>query len=106
MTETETIVVVIGTLLMINIVLYMVIISKINSLIQGDTVMASDLTAITAQVAANTTVIGSAMTLLGQLSDLISSLKNDPVALQALADQLKTQDDALAAAITANTPAQ
>ena len=86
-----------------------------------------DLTNLTAQVKANTDVEAlpvaqfpldalrflftphlveaSAIVLLNGLSAQIASLKNDPVALQALADQLKTSSSALADAITANTPA-
>ena len=67
--------------------------------------MGSDLTALTAQVTANTTVEGSAVTALNGLAAQIASLKNDPVALQGLSDQLKTSSDALAQAIVANTPA-
>ena len=71
---------------------------------QGVKIMA-DLTNLTAQVKANTDVEASAIVLLNGLSAQIASLKNDPVALQALADQLKTSSSALADAITANTPA-
>ena len=71
---------------------------------QGVKIMA-DLTNLTAQVKANTDVEASAIVLLNGLSAQIASLKNDPVALQALADQLKTSGSALADAITANTPA-
>jgi hypothetical protein len=71
---------------------------------QGVKIMA-DLTNLTAQVKANTDVEASAIVLLNGLSAQIASIKNDPVALQALADQLKTSGSALADAITANTPA-
>jgi hypothetical protein len=67
--------------------------------------MAADLAALTQQVAANTDAEASAITLLGNLSTMIASLKNDPAAIQALADQLKASQTALAAAIVANTPA-
>ena len=66
----------------------------------------ADLSVLTAQVTANTDAEASAIQLLSNLSALIASLKNDPVALQALADQLKASGDALAAAIVANTPAE
>lgn len=60
-----------------------------------------------AKVAANTTVVQSAVTLIqglkAQLDAAIAS--GDPAQLQALSDQLGTDDAALAAAITANTPA-
>ena len=67
--------------------------------------MAADLTALTAQITANTDAEASAVTLLNQLSALISAAANDPVAVAALATQLKTSADTLAAAIVANTPA-
>ena len=72
-------------------------------LTQEKTIMA-DLTALTAQVEANTTVEGSAITLLNGLAAQITALKNDPVALAALANSLKSSGDALAQAITDNTP--
>lgn len=59
------------------------------------------------QVARNTTVTQSAVTLLQglkqKLDDAIAS--GDPAQLQALSDQLGKDDQALADAITANTPA-
>jgi hypothetical protein len=87
---------------------------------QGKTEMLNT-TALTAQVAANTTVEGSALTLIqgfaasqaalsAQLAAAIAN--NDPVALaaaqKAIDDSvaaLGTSDSALAAAIAANTPA-
>jgi hypothetical protein len=71
---------------------------------QGLSIM-TDLTNITTAVANETTVDQSAITLLNSLSAQIASLKNDPVALQALADSLTTNSTALAAAVAANTPA-
>jgi len=67
--------------------------------------MATDLGPLTAEVTRNTEVDGSAIALLNGLSAKIAELKNDPVALQALADQLKASSDSLAAAVVANTPA-
>jgi len=64
-----------------------------------------DLTRLTAEVAESGTVVDSAVTLLGQLSQLIRDNATDPVALNALADQLDAQQTALAAAVVANTPA-
>jgi len=66
----------------------------------------ADLTALKAEVERNTAVDQSAVTLLNGLAAQIESLKTDPVALQALADQLKGSSDDLAAAVAANTPAQ
>jgi hypothetical protein len=65
----------------------------------------ADLSVLTAQVTANTDVEASAIQLLANLSALLTAAKNDPVAVQALADQLKTSGDKLAAAVVANTPA-
>lgn len=65
----------------------------------------ADLDNITAEVNENTSVVQSAITLLGNLSALITSLKNDPAALQALANQLDANSQQLAAAVVANTPA-
>jgi len=65
----------------------------------------ADLSVLTAQVTANTDVEASAIQLLNNLSTLLATIKTDPVAVQALADQLKTSGDKLAAAVVANTPA-
>jgi hypothetical protein len=67
--------------------------------------MAADLTALTAQVTANTQVEASAVLLIQGLAAQITALQNDPVALAALATQLNTSATALAAAVAANTPA-
>ena len=64
----------------------------------------ADLTVLTAEVARNTTVDESAITLLNGLAAQIEANKTDPVALQALADTMKGSSDALAAAVVANTP--
>lgn len=58
-----------------------------------------------AQVAANTTVSQSALTLINGIAARIAAAGVDPAALQALTDSLKTDDAALAAAVAANTPA-
>ena len=65
----------------------------------------TDLAALTAQVKANTEVETSAITLIKGLADQIAAISTDPEAVAALASQLKSSADALAAAITANTPA-
>lgn len=66
--------------------------------------MATDLTAITAGVAANTDVIESAITLLGNIKAQLDAAGTDPVALKALSDTLASEDQKLADAIVANTP--
>jgi hypothetical protein len=65
----------------------------------------ADLTALAAQVKTNTDAEASAVTLLATLSADIAAIKNDPVAIQALSDQLKASAATLAAAVVANTPA-
>ena len=67
--------------------------------------MAADLSVLTAQVTANTDVEASAVQLLVNIAAQLVAAKTDPVKVQALADQLKTSSDALAAAVVANTPA-
>jgi hypothetical protein len=60
---------------------------------------------LTAQVAANRTISQSALTLINGIADRITAAGADPKALSDLTASLKSDDDALAAAITANTPA-
>lgn len=57
------------------------------------------------QVAANTSVTGSALVLIKGLADKLAAAGTDPAALAALAAELKTSDEALAAAVAANTVA-
>jgi chromosome segregation ATPase len=64
----------------------------------------ADLTALTAEVERNTAVDQSAIALLNGLAAQIEALKTDPIALQNLADTMRGSSDALAAAVTANTP--
>lgn len=68
--------------------------------------MAASLDALTAQVAKNTDVTQSALVLIQGLKAALDAAGTDPVALAALSAQLQTSDDALAAAVAANTPAQ
>jgi len=57
-----------------------------------------------AQVTANTTVEGSAATLIASIAAQLAAAPT-PAQVSALAAQLKTSGDALAAAVAANTPA-
>ena len=66
--------------------------------------MSVELDALTVKVQETTTVAQSAITLINGLAAQIADLKDDPAALQALADSLGASSTALAAAITANTP--
>jgi hypothetical protein len=67
--------------------------------------MALDLTALEAEIARDQAVNTSAILLLSSLAAQLEASKNDPAAIQALADSLKANQDALAAAVVANTPA-
>jgi hypothetical protein len=66
--------------------------------------MALDLTALQAAVQKDTDAENSAITLLNGLSAALTAAKADPAAVQAIADQLSSNADALAAAVVANTP--
>ena len=82
------------------------ILATLAQLKQEEVTMSAELDALTAEVTNATTVEQSAIALIQGLAAKIESMKNDPAALSALAASLKTQDDALAAAVTANTPAE
>lgn len=60
-----------------------------------------------AEVARDTDVTSSAVTLLQGLHDQLAAAiaAGDPAAIQAVADQLRTNTDALAASVAQNTPA-
>lgn len=60
---------------------------------------------LTAQVAQNTTVVGSALTLIQGFAAQLAAAGTDPAKLQALQDELASSDTALSAAVAANTPA-
>ncbi len=68
--------------------------------------MASAVDDLVAQVAAQKTVIDSTVTLLNKLTLLLQGAINtgDMAKVQAVVDDLKAQDKALADAVTANTP--
>lgn len=65
----------------------------------------ADLSTIQAAVEADTTVDQSAITLLNSLAEQLRNAANDPAEVQAIADQLNQNSSALAAAVSANTPA-
>ena len=67
--------------------------------------MSKELDTLTAQVAANDTVIESAIVLIQGLAAAIKAAGTDPAALQALVDSLAAEDAKLAAAVAENTPA-
>ena len=78
---------------------------KLDLILKEITEMALDLTALTAQVQANTAVEASAVTLIQAIAAELSASTGDPAAIAALAAQLNSSAQALASAIAANTPA-
>jgi len=66
--------------------------------------MSKQLDDLKAAVEAENTVIDSAIVLLDGLAAQIVALKDDPVALQSLADEVNAKSGALSAALTKNTP--
>lgn len=81
------------------------IIRKLRKIERKLNIMAGEIDTLTAQVTSNTDVIESAITLIGNIHDLLVAAGTDATKLQALSDTLNTEDAKLAAAITANTPA-
>lgn len=67
-------------------------------------IIMADLSTLADSVAANGDVVDSAITLLNGLYEQLQAAGTDPAAIAALADELKAQTDALAAAVAANTP--
>lgn len=60
---------------------------------------------LTADVAADTSAVNSAIILINGLAAQIKAAGTDPVALKALTDQLEANTSSLATAVTANTTA-
>lgn len=81
------------------------IIHLLHRLLEKENRIMADLTALTAQVQANTDAEASAITLLNGLSAQLAAVATDPVKVAELATSLKASADALAAAVVANTPA-
>jgi hypothetical protein len=66
--------------------------------------MSSDLSSIQVAVSAETDAVKAAVTLLTDLAARLEAAKADPAQVQALADQIRANSDALSAAVVANTP--
>lgn len=79
--------------------------AKLNTILKGEATIMADLSALTTQVAQNTSVEESAVTLINGLAAQIKAAGTDPAALAALVTQLQKSSSDLSAAITANTPA-
>lgn len=84
------------------------VVKKISAIQQQETAEMATLADIQTAVANETTVEQSAITLLQQLSQQLQAAlaSNDPNAIQSVVDQLNANAQALADAVSANTPAQ
>lgn len=78
---------------------------QLDMLIEQGKTMANEIARLTSEVEETKTVVGSTVVLLGKLSDLIRDNVGNPAALTKLADDLDAQQEALSAAVAANTPA-
>jgi archaellum component FlaC len=78
--------------------------NAVNNLTTEVRKVTKELQALSDQVAQNTTVEASAITLIQGIADQLAAMKDDPAAVAALADQLKASASALGVAVTANTP--
>jgi hypothetical protein len=86
----------------INLALTVYLITQVR---RGSRSIMADLTGLQQAVANETTVEQSAITLLNGLAEQLKNAGTDPVAIQAVVDSINSSSAALAAAITANTPA-
>lgn len=79
----------------------------LDTLLAKETTMAKTLDDVLADVTAETTVTQSAITLLQQIKAALDAAiaSGDVTKIQAISDQLEANTAALAAAVTANTPA-
>lgn len=78
---------------------------KLNRVLERLCAMSKELDDLTAQVKSNSDLLDSATTLINGIADRITAAGVDPTKLAALTAELKAKDDALATAVTANTPA-
>jgi hypothetical protein len=81
------------------------LLALVSSMLKLEKIMSQELDNLATQVKANTDAEQSAVTLLGNLSDLIKQAGTDPAKLQQLTTDLDASKQKLAEAIVANTPA-
>jgi len=81
------------------------ILCLVRGIAQGVSIMSVELDALEAQVATNTSVEESAVTLIKGIAAQLAAAGTDPVKLKSLAASLNTSATDLAAAVAANTPA-
>lgn len=65
-----------------------------------------DLTKLTNEVSRITTVVPSVVALINRMATEIQDHKDDPAAIDALAEQLRAAADDIGTAVTANTPSE
>lgn len=78
--------------------------NMLHKIFKGVKHMSVEVDNLTAQVKANSDAIDSAVVLINGIADRIAAAGVDPVKLKALTDELRAKDDALSAAVVANTP--
>jgi hypothetical protein len=79
---------------------------KLDQILGGNIEMTQELDTLTIEVAEIKTEIDSAIALLNGLSAILLEIQDDPAAIAALAIELDTKANELAAAVVANTPTQ
>ena len=77
----------------------------LEQIINKEKKIMGDLDSLQGQVSANVTVEQSAITLIQGIAAQLAAIANDPAAIAAMVAQLNDSAAALAAAVTANTPA-
>ena len=78
--------------------------AKLDQLLEKENQELMTLDELQAQVTETNTVAASAVTLIQGIAAQLLECKNDPAKIAELAASLKGSSDALAAAVTANTP--
>lgn len=83
------------------------LIYMVRVLLKTEVLQMATITDVQTKVTAEGTVIDSAVTLLGQLSQMLKDAlaSNDPTAVQAVIDAIDANTTKLANAVVANTPA-
>lgn len=79
--------------------------AKLTQILSKETQTMALIDDLTADVTAQTTVVGSAVTLLQGLKAALDAAGTDPAKLQAIKDGLDANTKTLADAVAANTPA-
>ena len=77
----------------------------LDAIVKLETKLADEMEYLTTQVTQTNTVIDSAIVLIQGIKAALDAAGSNPAALKALRDSLDTSEQALAAAIVANTPA-